>query len=286
MSLLKNYGRRPGVTSEHISQVKPEVLQEPTPLPVEQKPIDVETKPSFVKEEVPKKPFFSFKKDKDKEEKKGNISLESDMVFKELYFFVPELVIIMMASFAAIAVYMIIEVGIVDIEGLGILPVLIPIIAMAGLFGFKFMIYQPGGSKQFVMRIWRNGQIRFSVEKITSGEIAFDTAPDTDKIKVTNPRRHWDNMTGKPVVVIRQGDGENISLNDNQNVSEEGKDLSNVVSSIYGTAARITEYNLMKGDSFFANPTNILLIVILGVVGVTAFLVLQQPDQIASLFGR
>lgn len=233
-------------------------------------------------------------------------SIESDTFFKERNLFIPELLLIVISAFGAIIALFIARVSMISgVEGLKgsfssdaynqlvnlvgtmnsiyLLAVLAPVLVMVAFFCYKFVSYYPRKNKVIVARVWKTGLIRFSVERIKDGILFFEKGPTGEKIKVTNPKYHWDNATGRPVIVLKEGDGENQNLNTGQDVSERGREWSNVSESIWGTACRLTEYNLKKKDSLLSNPLFIIMIIVLVAIAGLAYIVIRQPDMIKSM---
>jgi len=250
-----------------------------------------------------KKPFFSFLKKKQK-----NVSIESDTFFVENNLFIPEVITIVIAIMASVFIvfvsrlmilgqfeaqealmeegaYGAIASAINTANSLTILAVAIPCLVLAMFFVYKFFVFRPRKNKVPVLRVWKSGLMRFSVEKVQP-EMMFDKTPTSDEVHITQPRKHFDNNTGRPVLVLREGEAENASILPNSQVSQKAQDESNARASTWGTACRFTEYNIKKEASLLKNPLFILLIFVCIGLAVLGWIIIRQPEQLKAMLGQ
>jgi len=105
----------------------------------------------------------------------------------------------------------------------------------------------------------------------------------SDKITISNPRKHWDESTGKPVIVLFEGDDSNADLNVYANkVTSKGRD-TNIINDMAIEFGRRLERFYAEAKGGLMTPTMILLVVILIAVVAVGFFVIRQPDVIAGL---
>jgi hypothetical protein len=102
----------------------------------------------------------------------------------------------------------------------------------------------PTKNRFLTARVLGTNQIRFSIDDVQKGVIPFDKSAMSEKVKILNPKKHTDFKSGKPVIIMREGEGDNVSIAPTQNTSEQGKELRNVIDSVWGTAEAYTRYNL------------------------------------------
>lgn len=238
---------------------------------------------------------------------KGNsVSMSGDVMFKDIQTFIPELIInIALFIFGVLGIVLLRFVSAAQVGGLKelvsaqafeqisgmvsfqqtffMVAIMIPIIISLLLFVFKWYFFYPRGKKVIVVRAWKTGLGRFSVEEIKDGGIKFDTKPDSDVIPVPNPRKSWDFYTNRPIILLEEGQPSNTSLHRESRTNEKINDEGNVKASVWNAAMRYARYQLRKDDSFWNNPTNILLLVIIiGVIGLIAYVMIAQPDAMAG----
>jgi len=161
----------------------------------------------------------------------------------------------------------------------------IPILVLIGFFAYRMFVFTPRKNKYMVARIKREGAIRFSVDAIKDMEMPFARGMLDDKMKITNPRKHWIENTGKPIIVLFEGDDSNADLNVMAgNVSSKARDINTINENAIALGRRIERYIQEKKEGWMT-PMNILLILILGAVGLVLFLVLKNPETTAQLMG-
>ena len=161
----------------------------------------------------------------------------------------------------------------------------IPFLVLVGFYAYRLVMFTPRKDRHMFMRIRRTGGIRLSVDKIKDHEAEFEKGIAT-KMQVNNPRKHWLENTGKPIVILFEGDDCNADLNQMAgNVSSKSREINTVNENAISFGRRIEKYIQEKGESMWANPMMWLLLIILGVVGLTAFLVLKNPETVAQVLG-
>jgi len=160
----------------------------------------------------------------------------------------------------------------------------IPFLVLIGFYAYRMFVFTPRKDRQLVARVKSTGAIRFSVENIGKQEIQFGKGV-SNNMTITNPKKHWVENTGKPIVVLFEGDDSNADLNVLAGrVSGKSKEINTVNDNAVSWGRRLEKYLQEEGKNFLTT-TNILLIVILGVIGVVAFLVLKNPETTAGLLG-
>jgi hypothetical protein len=244
---------------------------------------------------------------KDALKSKGKaVSLSGDVLFKDVQLFIPELIInIALFVFGVLGIVLLRLLSAAQISGLKelvsgqafeqinsivgfqqtifMVAIAIPILISLLLFGFKWFFFYPRGNKAIVIRAWKTGLGRFSIEELKDGGIKFDNKPDSDVIPVPNPRKSWDFYTNRPIILLEEGQPSNTSLHRESATSEKINDEGNVKASVWNAAMRYARYQLRRDDNFWSNPTNILLLVIIiGVIGLAAYMLVVQPDSMTG----
>jgi len=247
---------------------------------------------------------------KKREEKEDVItSTTSETIWREVNLFWPETIAIVIAIVAgAILMFlvrfmsatglelikeMLTEQAYVEVAGminnintmfLGVAA--IPFLVLLGFYAYRLMVFTPRGNKHMVARIFSTGGIRLSVDKIKDGSIKFMGGAMGEAMKIRNPKKHWLTNIGKPFIVLFEGDDSNADLNTiSGDVSEKSKDTNSVNDSMFDFGVR-WERKMKEKAGAFLTPMNIILILILGAVGLTLFLVLKNPETTAQVLGQ
>jgi len=161
----------------------------------------------------------------------------------------------------------------------------IPFLVMIGFYSYRLFVFTPRGNKHMVARIYSTGGVRISVDKIKNNSIKFASGVMGEAMKVVNPKKHWLTNIGKPFIVLFEGDDSNADLNQLAgDVSDKSRDTNSVNDSMFDFGVRWERKMKEKAGSFLT-PMNIILILILGAVGLTLFLVLKNPETTAQLLG-
>ena len=161
----------------------------------------------------------------------------------------------------------------------------IPFLVLIGFYAYRLFVFTPRGSKYMVARVERTGAIRLSVDKIKNNALKFSRGIMGEEMKVVNPKKHWLSNLGKPFIFLFEGDDSNADLNLMAgNVSDKATYTNTVNDSMFDLGVR-WERKMREKAGQFLTPTNILLIIILGVVALVAFLVLKNPETTAGLLG-
>jgi hypothetical protein len=247
---------------------------------------------------------------KRKDKKNDNpINVDSETTWREINLFWPETIALVAALVAGIILTFVVrymsitglelikemltEQAYIEVAGLiGNLNTLflgivaIPFLVAFGFYAYRFFVFTPRGNKYPVLRIKRTGAIKFTVDKIKDMEIDFEKGMLSDKMRINNPRKHWFENNGKPCIILFEGDDCNADLNVLAgNVSSKSRDTNTINENAISLGRRIEKYIQEKGDGFMT-PTNILLLLILGLLAVTAFLVLKNPETVAQVLGQ
>lgn len=243
---------------------------------------------------------------KAKREKK-NISYSGDFIFKDIQFFKTELILVLILVAVTIAVVVLsafLQVTTIDTlkpymsqQGFdkvtefsstsmmySFIGVVIPVVGFMLIFMFKYMMFYPTGHKKFVLRAWRDGGTRLSVDNVKGNTIKFDPSQtDADEVYVGNQRKNYDLVTGKGILLLEEGEFENTKLCRSNNSPEKIKDVNTIKSGVFALGRRVERHNLLHGGGFFSNPTNILLILVLVVVVIVVVLLMVKSGGSGGL---
>jgi len=162
----------------------------------------------------------------------------------------------------------------------------IPFLVIIAFYAYRLFVFTPIKGKFLVARIKRTGAISISVDKIKDMKLKFERGLMGDEMKVVNPRKHWVENTGKPLIVLFEGDDSNADLNLMAgDVSQKAKDTNTINDSMFDLGVR-WERKMQEKAKGFLTPTNILLIIIAGMVGLALFFLLKNPETTAALLGQ
>jgi hypothetical protein len=106
------------------------------------------------------------------------------------------------------------------------------------------MFFQPIGKKSIIIRFFQNGGVDIGVGNIRDKTLNFDGKKETgQQVQITNIRRHWHTLTGRPVVALVEDYPENVSVLKDFKPTMESKDFSTLLSN-----TGQTYYNLGRRD--------------------------------------
>lgn len=227
------------------------------------------------------------------------VSLSGDFIFKDVMLFKPEALIVVITIFISIIGFLVTSMLMVfkidelkefmsnqamekttalfgDFRLYALIWVVIPVAVMMIVFLYKFMFFYPNGTKRIVVRAWKNNLARISVETIKDNKVLFDPSDKTTEVYVGNERKCTDTTTGRPIILVEEGEPENTRLHRSEKNPEKFKDENNVKLSTWATATRYQRYIDRTGNGFFSNPTNIILIMVMVMVVVVIILIMMN----------
>jgi len=160
---------------------------------------------------------------------------------------------------------------------------LIPFLVLIGFYMYRLFVFTPRGGKYLVARVKRTGAIKLSVDKIRNMKLKFERGMMADEMTISNPRKHWVESTGKPILYLFEGDDSNADLNVMAgNVSSKAKDTNTINDMAFQDGRRFERMNA-ENKGAFLTTTNIILLLILGGVGLALFFLLKNPETTAQL---
>jgi len=234
-------------------------------------------------------------------------SLSSDVIYKDFPMFFPELLIQLgLFVFAVIGIVLLRIFSMIQTNGfkemvsqqafteignaimfqqtIFMIIIAIPILISFGLFVFKWWLFYPRGNKNIAIRAWKSGGARISIDDLCEGGLKFDNKEDSPIIPIPNPRKTWDLITSRPIILLEEGMPSNSSLHRAGGFAEKIKDKAAAQASIFNAAMRYARYQMGRRDSFFQNPTNILLLIVAGlVVLIGLYLIFMKPDSVTTV---
>ena len=243
-----------------------------------------------------------------KKEQKPDVptSVTSDTLWREINLFWPETIAIVGAAIAGIILMFVVRymsatgleliremltdqaylevAGLIsNINTLFLGVAAVPFLVLIGFYAYRLFVFTPRGGKYLVARVKRTGAIKLSIEKIKDMKIKFERGLLADEMTISNPRKHWIETTGKPMLYLFEGDDCNADLNVMAgNVSSKAKDVNTVNDMAFQDGRRFERMN-MENKGNFLTPTNIILILILAGVGLALFFLLKNPETTAQL---
>jgi hypothetical protein len=237
---------------------------------------------------------------------KKKLSITGDWIYRDIKVFIPEVIGYGIAVFLAVICFIGIELvnffWLMDFQKrasemafnevsqhMGMATqthaiALVILIAIIGLFFvFKTFVLMPNKHKVPVLRAFRGGLLRMSVDSFRNNEMKFWGNPVGDRINVQEPREHVDWNTGLPFLVLVEGKGLNKSIVKDEKIDLTSIEWDSVLSSAISTQASIDEWKFSKKNAGLGfNPMLIVIGVVILLILAGAFLYLQQPQAVAA----
>lgn len=237
------------------------------------------------------------------------VSMAGDVLFKDVQLFIPELIMnIILLVFGIIGIFItriisqaylgdlkktVTEATFNSVSGhIGLLHtvvmvgIAVPIAYMMFMFMLKWFLFYPRGKKQIVIRAWKMGVARIGVEEIKENFVKFENKKElSDEMHINYSNKSIDFYTGRPILLLQEGQAENTPLNQNIKTNEKVKDRGNVNASMFSAALKYCDYQNKKAQGFFSNPTNLLLLVAIAIIVVIAFFVITKGSPTTMIEG-
>ena len=211
----------------------------------QQQRIDEEVKTNYGRKGFVKEveaPAWNTFDEQEKNIKGKSYSTTSKFLFREINLFIPEVIGIAVGALGAMLL------GFFGLITNSLILVLcagaIPLIILIAFFFVRMVIFMPNKHRHLTQRILPSGQIRFSVDEVKTNEIPFDRSPMSPKIRITNPKKNTDFNTGRPVITLKAGNGENMDLARSENTSQQAVDFDNLCITSIGVQKAWDEYNI------------------------------------------
>jgi heme/copper-type cytochrome/quinol oxidase subunit 2 len=234
------------------------------------------------------------------------LSLTGDWIYRDIKLFIPETITYGIAAFLGIlifgAVYVLNFFWLSDFQTKAsqqtydevakqfsmmtqfhVIAFVVILLAVATFFLFKVFFLMPNKNRIPVLRAFRGGGLRPSVDSFKNNEMKFWGAPVGDKINIQDPRLHVDWNTGLPFLVLVEGRGTNKSI-----VVDEKNDLTSVqwdsvLSSAVSTQASIDEWKFAKKQAGLGiSPMMIVIGIAIILVLVGAYMFMQPKAEAAA----
>ena len=230
--------------------------------------------------------------------KKKKLSLTGDWIYRDIKLFIPEAIIYGVVVFLGVLIFAMVElVNFFWLQGFqtraseaafievsqqmatltqfhavsfGLL-----VLVTAGFFLFKTFFLMPNKNRVPVLRAFRGGILRPSVDTFKDNCMKFWGKPVGDKINVDEPRLHVDWNTGLPYLVLVEGKGSNKSILQGEKNDLTSIEWSGVLSSAVSTQQSIDEWKFLKKQPLGGfNPAVLVVggIVVLILIGAAMYL--------------
>lgn len=229
---------------------------------------------------------------------KKKLSLTGDWIYRDIKLFIPEAIIYGVVVFLGILIFAMVElVNFFWLQGFqsrsseaAFLEVsqqmavltqfhavsfILLVLVVAGFFLFKTFLLMPNKNRVPVLRAFRGGILRPSVDTFKGNSMKFWGKPVGDKVNIDDPRLHVDWNTGLPYLVLIEGKGNNQSIVQNELNDLTSVQWDSVLSSAVSTQASIDEWKFAKKQAGLGiNPTVIVIgiIVVLVLAGAAMYL--------------
>lgn len=210
---------------------------------------------------------------------------ESNAIFRELETFTIEMIIMAILTMNAGLIVSLELLG--AAVGVSWLAAVLLVAGMWGVWFYRYTIYQPRGNKAIVLRCAQNGAISIGVQKIKDRMISFDNTKNAQQIQITGVRRHWHNLTGRPVVVLVEDWPENVSIIKQHKPTMQSKDFSTILTNSYQTGYETGRNSIQRQLSGLLTPDKMVLILLLaiGAIGVLVFMQMGMLEEIGQAVG-
>lgn len=229
---------------------------------------------------------------------KKKLSLTGDWIYRDIKLFIPEAIIYGVVVFLGILIFAMVElVNFFWLQGFqsrsseaAFLEVsqqmavltqfhavsfILLVLVVAGFFLFKTFLLMPNKNRVPVLRAFRGGILRPSVDTFKDNSMKFWGKPVGDKVNIDDPRLHVDWNTGLPYLVLIEGKGNNKSIVQNELNDLTSVQWDSVLSSAVSTQASIDEWKFAKKQAGLGiNPMVIVIgiIVVLVLAGAAMYL--------------
>lgn len=160
----------------------------------------------------------------------------------------------------------------------------VAVVMLIGLFGIfllvKWLFFMPRKNRDIVVRIFKTKGIQFTVENIKPSMLV-NLSDKKSEVMITDPAKHYDFMNGRPVLCLREEDRTNIALLRDIDTSGKGRDTDSMVVNAVHTGYEIAREQLANRDDK-TKIMLILLIIILGAVALTGYMVMGTPNAVIA----
>jgi len=210
-----------------------------------------------------------------------NIVGGGDLI-KELAFFKIEPIIILVVAMIGIILVGLDKIGLV----VGISAT--AFIAMAGvtigLWFIKFFLYLPRGKKVLVLKAFKNSGLLITAEKVPSNNtIHISRDDEIPPVQVTRVNKHFEMMSGRPIIACIEGVPKNVSLIDQYQPDKSAKEYDNVIRTTYQTGWLDGVNTVQKFGKKLTDPQFIISILLLILMAGMVFLLWGTMTQLQEM---
>ncbi len=247
-------------------KAKPQPKPVKKPEPVQEKEPEPQT---YVPPKEEKKKFFH------------ESEIMGKYLFKDMPLFKYEIIFYLVGAMAAVALFVVELLGLVENALIRAVPILI-IIPIAVWF-IKFFLYMPSKKRIPSLRIYRSGVIELLVEDVSKGYITYGKGESAQKKFITRLSKHTEASTGKPFLITSETMGENIDL-----VNMTKTDLKSVeFNALLETNTAVVTKNVMNKMLKFTAPAmqNPMFIMLIIILMLNAIMVIKSLGFLDSFMG-
>lgn len=229
---------------------------------------------------------------------KKKLSLTGDWIYRDIKLFIPEAIMYGVVAFLGVLIFAMVELfnyfWLADLQSKASESAFIEISTHIGflsqmhmvafglfalvvglIFLFKTFVLMPNKNRVPVIRAFRGGILRPSVDTFKDNCMKFWGKPVGDKVNIDDPRLHVDWNTGLPYLVLIEGKGNNKSIVQNELNDLTSVQWDSVLSSAVSTQASIDEWKFSKKQGGLGiNPAVIVIgiFVVLVLAGAAMYL--------------
>jgi len=252
------------------------------------------------------KNFFSKKEEKDL----VKTSVSSETIWREINLFIPETIALAcVGMFIGIMIFVLRFISqnslelikseltvsgyesvaglIMNLNTMFLIVGIIPFLVFAAFWLVRFLNFMPRKGKYLTARVMKTGAIRLSIDKIIKDKILFKKEMLGQEVIIDNPKKHFVDNTGKPFIVLFEGNDNNTDLNVLAGkISGKANYVNTINANAIALGRRIEKYFQEESENLFSNPMFWILLAIAGLVILSLFFSLKAPETTAELLGK
>ena len=161
----------------------------------------------------------------------------------------------------------------------------VPMIILVAFYMVRLALFMPNKHRHLTIRFFGSRALKLSVDDYKEREVKFDANPMSPKIKIVNLMRHFNFATGKPVILLQEGEPENITVSRGDNISQIDRDFDALCMSAMNTQHAYDILTMQKEEK---NKDVLILIVmiVVAVIGIAGlYLTWQNQSAMEALMG-
>jgi hypothetical protein len=209
------------------------------------------------------------------------IGVTSKDLLREINLFIPETIGIGIGAMAAI--FCIAFGYLFNSMTLLIVGAIVPAAILIIFYMVRLLLFMPNKHRHLTIRFFGSRALKLSVDDYKDREVKFDANPMSPKIKIVNLMRHFNFATGKPVILLQEGEPENITVSRGDNISQIDRDFDALCMSAMNIQHAYDILTMQKEEK---NKDMLILIVMIAVAAIgmgTLYMLWQNQDMLTQM---